>query len=242
MPRASLRISSSAPHLLLVAALGLPAASAFAQQRPPDMLHIDHVIVGTSSLAHGMAELATLTGVNPQFGGRHPGRGTQNALLSLGNATYLELAAPSGEPDSSGTAAYLASLAHLTPAGWALATSDLAATITRLRAAGLAVSGPFPGARQQADGTLLRWATARLDTDSSGLAPFLIQWDSNSRHPATTAPGGCTLVSLELFTPALQSLRQVLALLGTTAIVAERAEAGIRITLACPTGGVVLGD
>ena len=38
---------------------------------------IDHVILGVTNLAHGVERFATLTGVEPVFGGEHPGRNTQ---------------------------------------------------------------------------------------------------------------------------------------------------------------------
>jgi hypothetical protein len=234
--------AASRAQLLLSLALIFGTSRSSAQVQPPDPLAVDHVIVGASELASGIRELGRLTGVTARPGGRHPGRGTQNALLSLGPSTYLELAAPSGEPDSSGMAAYLAGLTHLTPAGWALASHDLPATIARLRASGVAISGPFPGSREQPDGSLLQWTTARLDADSTGLAPFLIQWDAGSQHPAKSSPSGCTLQSIELRTQQPQTLRHLLTTLGVAAVVVEGPQPGIRITLACSTGRVVLGD
>ena len=55
---------------------------------------IDHLVYAASDLERGMREIEALTGVSPTAGGRHPGRGTQNALIALGVDVYLEIVAP----------------------------------------------------------------------------------------------------------------------------------------------------
>ncbi len=52
---------------------------------------LDHITLYSGSLAQGAAAFARLTSVTPTPSGQHPGRGTRDALVSLGQGRYLEL-------------------------------------------------------------------------------------------------------------------------------------------------------
>src|SRR5260370_30388046 len=55
---------------------------------------LDHILLGCNDLQRGIDFVEQHTGVRAAFGGVHPGRGTQNTLLSLGIRPYLEIIPP----------------------------------------------------------------------------------------------------------------------------------------------------
>ena len=198
---------------------------------------IDHVIVGIADLEEGIRQFAELTGVTAERGGQHPGRGTHNALLSLGSPTYLEIISPVAGPAPGMEA--LSDLKELTPVGWAIGTRDLDATKARFEAAGFKVSAPRAGSRVRPDGQRLEWRTAGIDIPG-GLTPFLIEWGAGTAQPSTTSPKGCTLESMEIDTPQAERLGKLVEELGLGATVREAAAEEMALTLVCPAGRISL--
>ncbi len=54
---------------------------------------LDHLVVAAATLADGIEYVAEITGATPHPGGKHVAMGTHNALLRLGEQTYLEIIA-----------------------------------------------------------------------------------------------------------------------------------------------------
>jgi Glyoxalase-like domain len=102
--------------------LAAPTFSGTANQVPA---FLDHIHLGCSDLDRGVAFVEERTGVRAAFGGVHPGRGTQNALLSLGTRRYLEIIAL--DPKQSGAQQYPVITKRIEPRliGWAAHPGDL---------------------------------------------------------------------------------------------------------------------
>jgi len=204
--------------------------------------HIDHIQIGTNDLDRGIAELTRLTGIRLKLGGTHPGAGTRNALLSLGDGTYLELYAPNpAEPVRSKGVALLQALTKLTPVGFAVTVTDAEAIRSSLRKAGLALSPPQPGARTTPDGSTLHWQAFEIAHFDDPLAPFFIQWADPALHPSRTSPGGCTLRRLILQEAHPGRLKKMLRSLALPVTIRSAAAPAIRVDLSCPAGQVILG-
>lgn len=202
---------------------------------------VDHVILGVADLHRGCRTFENLTGVQPTVGGRHPGAGTRNALVSLGKRTYLEIMGPDPEAATGSSKTRLGALASLTPVGWAIGTTTLAQDAVRLRDVGFETGTPSQGSRVQPDGLVLRWTSLSVRLPDTRHSPFFIEWDRDTRHPASTSPPRCRLEALmiqESQPTALATLVKHLAL----DVSVRRGASAMRIALACPKGRVVFAN
>ena len=177
---------------------------------------LDHVLLGCNDLQRGIDFVEQHTGVRAVFGGVHPRRGTQNALLSLGERRYLEIIVPDpGQPDAKNPLAlHLKKLSEPQIVGWAAHVPNIDQTASRLRDAGVNFEGPTPGSRKRPDGRILNWKTLTLKDDRGGLLPFFIEWSAGSKHPSEDAPHGCKLDSFSAISANPDGLLKVLKTLG----------------------------
>ena len=213
--------------------------SLFSAEKEGASALLDHILLGCSDLDRGIDFVEKHTGVRAAFGGVHPGRGTRNALLSLGEKHYLEIIAPdpqqSGAPDHYG----LLKLTEPRLVGWAAHPGDLNQFTTRLRNADIAFDGPNPGSRKRPDGRLLQWKTLNLKDDRGGLLPFFIEWSTDTVHPSAAAPAGCKIVRFSLSTPNVAELNHICAQLDLDVPVKHDEKPHLNAGIAGPGGRVM---
>jgi hypothetical protein len=171
-------------------ALALPRLTRGAENVPAEF---DHMVLGINDLERGIAFVEERAGVRAVFGGVHPGRGTQNALLSLGTRRYLEIVAPDPKQTVTPWVPGLPEMHEPRLVAWAAHTDDIAALARKAIAAGFSIEGPADGSRARPDGKVLHWKSFRLADDRGGLLPFFIEWSRDSVHPSVDAPSGCQL-------------------------------------------------
>jgi Glyoxalase-like domain len=146
-------------------------------------LEIDHVLLATRDLAEAARELEARHGLRSIAGGRHPGWGTENRIVPLGDA-YLELVAVANLAEARDSAfgqwVARAGFHVLRPLGWAVRPGDLDDVALRQ---GLAVTS---GARVTPTGERLAWRTAGVDRAAAEPSlPFFIEWEPGSRFPGS---------------------------------------------------------
>jgi hypothetical protein len=204
---------------------------------------MDHLVFGVPDLARGIEWVELGTGVRARFGGQHPGRGTHNALLSLGGRQYLEIIAMDPEQGEAPGLLYpeLKTLSEPRFIAWAVAVENVADIAKRVAAANLESIGPLAGSRMQADGNLLRWKTLRIVGPSVEGLPFFIEWQKGTPHPSQTSPSGCRLTSFEIDHTDPEETRRILKSLDTEATITLGARVRLKARLRTPKGEVELG-
>jgi hypothetical protein len=189
-------------HFLLTASAALAAGRITrAAQREIVPKLLDHILLGCPNLDDGIVYVEERVGIRAAFGGVHPGAGTQNALLSLGDRRYLEIIAPDPNQPNAEDARSLKTLKGPKIIGWAAHPGNLDDFALTLKKAGIEATGPKPGSRKRPDGQVLNWKTLILQDDADGLLPFFIEWGENTTHPSVDAPQGCKLMAFEAATP-----------------------------------------
>ncbi len=201
----------------------------------PPML--DHILLGCNELQRGIVFVEQHTGVRAAFGGVHPGRGTQNALLSLGTRRYLEIIAPDPQQNASAELAnMLKKLTEPRLVGWAVHPGDIQVLAADLARAGVAVEGSKAGTRKRPDGSVLHWKTLNLKDDANGLLPFFIEWSADSAHPSEDAPSGCQLLRFELLAPDPAALAKTTTRLKLAAPIAKGSSPQLHAVISGPKG------
>ncbi len=136
-------------------------------------LMIDHLIVCVGDLDEGARSFRDRFGLDSVEGGRHPGHGTANRIVPLGDS-YIELVAvvdPS-EADASPFGRWASGRVGATGVVDAISvrTDDLSAVCTRLDLEPTAMS------RLRPDGVELKWSVAGLELAVEEFLPFFIEW------------------------------------------------------------------
>lgn len=159
-------------------------------------VEIDHALIAVADLAAAAREMEERYGLASIEGGRHPGWGTANRIVPLGE-TYLELIAvvDAVEATQSVVGRWVLSRAKMSgqPIGWAVRTADLDEVGRRL---GLTVRA---GSRVTPAGNRLQWRTAGVEQAADdGSLPFFIEWGPGTAFPGRVLvnhPGGAAAMT-----------------------------------------------
>ncbi|WP_116128075.1 VOC family protein [Lewinella sp. IMCC34183] len=176
---------------------------------------LDHLVYVVADLSIAVDRFSKL-GYPPVIGGRHPARGTHNALLRLGDRSYLELLAvdpATSVPPPRWMGIDLVDAPVLSR--WALHAGAEIVRMAELLGSGTEVQA---GSRDRPDGETLSWRLTDPGPEPAvSVLPFLIDWGgAEAPHPADTLPDlGLYLTELRLFHPAPDRVNPVLHALGS---------------------------
>jgi catechol 2,3-dioxygenase-like lactoylglutathione lyase family enzyme len=232
-------------RLLLATTGGALAAHALTPYRvatEPVPGALDHIILGVSDLDRGIDFVEQRSGVRGVIGGVHPGRGTRNALVSLGGRRYLEIMAPDPQQPAELETRGLRKLTEPRIVGWAVHPVDAQALARKLTEQGVAFTGPDSGSRKRPDGRVLNWKTLTLKDDFSGLLPFFIEWSADSLHPSEDSPKGCRLIRFIAHTPKPEELVPLTLKIGLDLPVNKDGVSQLRATIASAKGEFLIAS
>ena len=167
------------------------------------MAELDHLVYSVPDLTAASSDAVRQFGAAPAFGGQHPGRGTHNALVSLGEC-YLELISPDPTQPAPTSPRPFGIDGMSEPGFVAFAVRPSAGETLDDLVAAMRDAGVDPGAasamsRATPSGETLSWRLTFPDDRHGGVLPFLIDWGDTPK-PHTTAPRGHTLASLTIAT------------------------------------------
>lgn len=201
---------------------------------------IDHLVYATPDLGTAVASIRRLVGVQATPGGQHPGAGTRNALIALGDAVYLEIIGPDPDQPRPPQARRFGIDDLKAPklVTWAAKSSDLDQLTGDALRRGIQLGPIDRGSRRTPQGVLLAWRLTRT-TDADGIVPFFIDW-GQTPHPARTAATGASLVDLRAEHPDAQRVQKVLNTLGLDLPVQAGAQPALIATISSPQGRVEL--
>ncbi|HTG92415.1 MAG TPA: VOC family protein [Pyrinomonadaceae bacterium] len=230
--------------LSLLAILLLISASSAAGQKGSVKLisRVDHFVYATPDLNRGVEEIEKLLGVRAIAGGRHPGRGTRNALVALGPTAYLEILAPDPEqpPPQEPRPFGLDGLKESKLVAWFVKGRDLERLRSEAVRKGVPLGEVKSGSRQRPDGVHLSWHyTDPSVRVADGIVPLFIDW-GDSPHPAHTAAKGATLISLRAEHSDVRAVREMLRRLGIDLQVKEGQSPALIAVIEGPRGRVEL--
>jgi hypothetical protein len=203
---------------------------------------IDHLVYAAPDLDAAITDLETLLGVRASYGGRHPGRGTSNALIALSDVSYLEIVAPDPTQPAPDSPRWFEIDTLTAPrlVTWAAKCANIERVVANAARESVTLGRIATGSRQTTDGVPLSWQmTDPTVVVEDGVVPFLIDW-GNSPHPASTAAAGVSLLRLRAEHPEPHRVERALLALGFPLPITRAARPALIATLSTARGDIEL--
>jgi len=204
-------------------------------------LSVDHLVYASPDLDLAVKHVENLFGIKTTPGGQHPGGGTRNTLLALGERSYFEIIGPDpDQPDPGQPRPFgIDDLKEPRLVTWAVGVGDLDGAIQKAKSHHIDPGEVLARSRRAPDGTLLAWRRTIESLHWHGIVPFLIDWGS-TRHPSVTSAKGCRLIELRAEHPDPDQIQSILKILDVDLAVQKNATPALIAVISTPNGIVEL--
>lgn len=206
------------------------------------MNKIDHFVFFHPNLEEGIEYIKNLIGIKAEIGGQHLGRGTWNAIFSLGNDCYFEIISPDPKQLTFESARWMGVDNFKTPQfiRWAASVTNLQETLEQAKKRGLVLGEIQEGSRKLGDGNTLKWQlTEPSMSEEIEPVPFLIKW-TGAVHPSKGREVQATLHKLILSHPDADLLKQQLSWLALNIEFIKAEKPKISVELDTLVGKVII--
>ena len=163
---------------------------------------IDHLVYSVPNLEEAMQYLYDKTGIEASPGGQHLLKGTKNALVNLGDECYLEILAADDSISNIDKPRWMGIDLIERPlmTRWAIKSNDLEADSKNLKKYNPKMGKIATGERQLAKGGMLKWRMIEpLAKPLVDLAPFMIDWAKDAKHPTEGITQNARMTSLKFY-------------------------------------------
>ncbi len=162
---------------------------------------LDHLVYAVPDLDEGISFIKDLLGIEVYPGGQHPRFGTHNAIVRIGNHTYLEII--SSDPSNPKEFPLWMGISNVTSPGrltrWAISHPLNESVMKGLKSYNEALAHISIGEREKPDGSTLVWKlTPPISHPMIESCPFFINWPEGI-HPTTSLPMQCELTEIKVF-------------------------------------------
>jgi len=206
------------------------------------MIALDHLVFAVPELDHGVSFIEELLGIKVYPGGRHLHFGTHNALIRIGEESYLEIIAP--DPTNPKDHPLWMGLTDVRSPGrltrWGIKHPLDDMVMEGLKSYDPELSVISEGLREKPDGSFLKWMlTPPAPFPLVESCPFFIDW-AGSDHPSNQLPPECLLKFLSVSSPRAQEINSFLDQIGIEFKIETSKEHRIIADIECPKGIITL--
>lgn len=204
--------------------------------------NIDHIVYAVANLELSIEKFKKATGLEVYAGGEHPDWGTHNAIVRIGEQTYLEFLAKkkTGQPVHNQTWMGLDFLDGDKITRWALASKDVEQDVKYLQKYKQELATIVIGSRAIDEHKMLNWLmTTVLPSPEVEPAPFLIDW-KKSEHPTSAIPQNCSIKSFIIEHAESEVLKKLLEKLQCPIEIYPSHTTQLKLVLDTPKGEIVI--